>query len=149
MRNAEFGLGLLLALWLAATSSGAANAREQKSGTVEISQVQVGAVLGQTVGGGTLRFAGRSYPFNLGGLGAVGGGAPSITAAGEVYGLSDLSHFSGTYREDPGAGPSPTEVDRTVTLINEHGVRLRLQSRRPDARLRLGPTGARIRLDLE
>lgn len=149
MSDATLTARLILGLWLAMTTWTEVDAESLKSGTVEISQAQVGAVLGHTVGGGTLQFQGRSYPFNLAGLGAVGGGAPSIAALGEVYDLTSLSDFAGTYRERPRTESPPGEFDTTVTLINEHGVTLRLRSRRADAVLKLGPKGARIRLSLE
>ena len=152
MSDASSGRRLLMdlcGLWLVVAAPAVTVAQVEQSGTVEISQAQVGAVLGQTVGGGTLRFAGRSYPFNLAGLGAIGGGAPGVTAVGDVYDLDDLSDFSGTYRERAGTVSASADLDRTITLVNEHGVSLRLRSRRADARLRLGPDGARIRLNVK
>jgi hypothetical protein len=60
------------------------------SGSVSIHQVQVAFIGSGAVGGGTLYFRGRSYPFKLGGLGIGGIGISTLDAAGSVYNLRQL-----------------------------------------------------------
>ena len=53
------------------------------TGTVRIEQVQAGFIASGEVGGGTLRFQGRSYPITVGGLGIGSIGASrSVTTPG-------------------------------------------------------------------
>ena len=66
-------------------------------GTVELSQVQVAYIGSGSTGRGVLHHRGRSYPFNISGLGVGGVGASTIEATGEVYNLPDAARFRGTY----------------------------------------------------
>ena len=54
------------------------------SGSVNIHQVQVAFIGSGAMGGGTLYFRGRAYPFKLGGLGVGGIGISTIDAVGSV-----------------------------------------------------------------
>jgi hypothetical protein len=67
------------------------------SGSVNIHQVQVAFVGSGAGGGGTLYFHGRSYPFNLGGLGIGEFGVSTLDATGSVYSLRRLQGFEGVY----------------------------------------------------
>src|SRR5246127_320055 len=64
------------------------------SGSVNIHQVQVAFIGSGAVGGGTLHYRGRSYPFKLGGLGI---GVSTLDATGTVYNLRRLQDFEGVY----------------------------------------------------
>jgi hypothetical protein len=59
----------------------------------KIHQVQVAFIGGGAVGGGTLYYRGRAYPFKLGGLGIGGFGVSTLDATGSVYNLSRLQDF--------------------------------------------------------
>ncbi len=50
-----------------------------------------------SVGGGTLKYQGRSYPISIRAIGGGGLGAQSISATGKVYHLKSLAAFPGTY----------------------------------------------------
>ena len=67
------------------------------SGSVSIHQMQVAFIGSGAVGGGTLYFGGRSYPFKLGSLGIGGFGVSKLDATGSVYNLSRLQDFEGVY----------------------------------------------------
>ena len=81
------------------------------------------------VGGGKLTYKGEVHDFKIGGLTAgVNVGMSTMSAAGEVYDLTDLANFPGTY----------TILDASATvgggvgvlhLKNEHGVVMKLTSR--------------------
>jgi hypothetical protein len=61
------------------------------SGTLEMHQVQAAYIASAGGGSGTLFVNGEAFPFNVGGVGIGGIGASTITAAGDVYGLTQLS----------------------------------------------------------
>ena len=74
------------------------------SGSVNIHQVQVAFIGSGAVGGGTLHFRGRSYPFKLGGLGIGGIGVSTLDATGTVYNLRRLPDFEGVYGQEQVGG---------------------------------------------
>lgn len=76
------------------------------SGSVNIHQVQIAFIGSGTMGGGTLYFRGRAYPFKLGGLGIGGIGISTIDAVGTVYNLRRLEDFNGVTVRPAPAGRS-------------------------------------------
>ena len=111
---------------------------KKPSGTVVIDETQFAFILGGSVGGGKLMFEGQEYPFKVGGL-TVGAnvGVSKMSAAGEVYDLTDISKFPGTY----------TKLEASITLgggvgglrlKNENGVIMRLESRTQGLQLNVG-----------
>ena len=120
---------VLLATMLLMGSLALAADTKKPSGTVAIDETQFAFILGGSVGGGKLMFEGQEYPFKIGGL-TVGAnvGVSKMSAAGEVYDLTDISQFPGTY----------TKLDASIALgggvgglrlKNENGVLMRLESR--------------------
>jgi hypothetical protein len=99
------------------------------AGKVTIDETQFAFIIGGSVGGGKLDFQGKTYDFKIGGLTlGVNVGVSTMSAAGEVYDLKDVSKFAGTY----------TKIDTGFALAggvgglhlkNEHGVIMRLTSR--------------------
>jgi len=92
------------------------------SATVDLTEVFLS---GTGVGGGTLTFAGRRYPFTLAGelngLGALSG----IEGAGDVYNLTDASKFAGAYIQG-GPPVSVGSLPGEIWLRNTNGVIIRL-----------------------
>lgn len=72
-------------------------------------------------GKGTLYFNGNSYGFTSVGAGAGGTGAQEITATGEVYNLTKLSDFPGTYT-GPRSGLTLFKGKMHAKLTNDKGV---------------------------
>ncbi len=68
-------------------------------GTVTMQQVQVAYIGSGSGGTGTLYYQGGVYPFTIGGLGIGGIGASTLDAEGEVYKLTSLDHFPGSYAQ--------------------------------------------------
>ena len=111
---------------------------KKPSGTVAIDETQFAFILGGSVGGGKLMFEGQEYPFKVGGLTAgVNVGVSKMSAAGEVYDLTDIAKFPGTY----------TKLEASITLgggvgglqlKNENGVIMRLESRTQGLQLNVG-----------
>ncbi|MER2602506.1 MAG: DUF1134 domain-containing protein [Candidatus Competibacter phosphatis] len=129
---------VLLATTLWVGSLALAADAKKPSGTVAIDETQFAFILGGSVGGGTLTFHGKKYPFKIGGLTAgVNVGISKMSAAGEVYDLKKISKFPGTY----------TKLDVGIALgggvgglrlKNENGVIMRLESRTQGLQLNVG-----------
>lgn len=128
----------LLATTLLVSSLALAADAKKPSGAVAIEETQFAVILGGSVGGGTLTFQGKQYPFKIGGLTAGANvGISKMSAAGEVYDLKDISKFPGTY----------TKLDVGIALgggvgglrlKNENGVIMRLESRTQGLQLNVG-----------
>lgn len=92
------------------------------SGRVDLTELFLS---GTGVGGGTLTFEGRRYPFTLvgelNGLGALSG----IEGAGAVYNLKDVSKFAGAYIQG-GPPVSVGSLPGEIWLRNANGVIVRL-----------------------
>ncbi|HMQ13904.1 MAG TPA: DUF1134 domain-containing protein [Candidatus Competibacter phosphatis] len=129
---------VLLATMLLMGSLALAADTKKPSGTVAIDETQFAFILGGSVGGGKLMFEGQEYPFKIGGLTVgVNVGVSKMSAAGEVYDLTDISKFPGTY----------TKLDASIALgggvgglrlKNENGVIMRLESRTQGLQLNVG-----------
>jgi hypothetical protein len=95
------------------------------SGAVTMTQVFVSA---SGVGGGTLSFRGRTYPFTLVGS-LIGYGAIStMQASGEVYKLTDVSQFSGPWIQGTGSLAITAKANGEIWLENRNGVIMRLNA---------------------
>ncbi|MCB1823553.1 MAG: DUF1134 domain-containing protein [Candidatus Competibacteraceae bacterium] len=139
MKNVRKVTGsVLLATTLLVGGLALAADAKKPSGTVTIDETQFAFILGGSVGGGKLMFEGQEYPFKIGGL-TVGAnvGVSKMSAAGEVYDLTDISKFPGTY----------TKLDVSIALgggvgglrlKNENGVLMRLESRTQGLQLNVG-----------
>lgn len=114
------------------------------TGTVRIEQVQAGFIASGEVGGGTLRFQGRSYPITVGGLGFGSIGASRTVASGSVYGLKRASDFSGAYVQLKEGWAVGRQGRGSVWLRNDKGVTLRLATRRQGLQVSLGADGVLI-----
>ena len=137
-------LGLALALILGGTAAGE---DLKKSGTVRIEQVQVAFIGSGNLGGGTLKFGGKSYNFSVGGLGIGGFGISKMVATGNIYNLTDLKYFPGSYvqgRYGMAVGEASTGK---LWLKNSHGVVIELKADREGLALSLGGDAVYIDLD--
>lgn len=114
------------------------------TGSVRIEQVQAGFIASGEVGGGTLRFRGRSYPITVGGLGVGSIGASRTVASGTVYGLRNRSDFAGAYVQLKEGWAVGSQGRGSVWLQNDKGVTLRLDTRRQGLQLTLGADGVLI-----
>ena len=115
-------------------------------GRVTIHQVNVAFIASAAVGGGTLSFKGRSYPFKVGGLGVGGFGASRIDAAGSVYNLRQLADFGGVYLQVRSGWTIGDEGKGRMWLRNDHGVVMLLRAQREGLALSLGADGMLVRL---
>lgn len=113
------------------------------SGTVSIDETQFGFLVGGSTGGGKLTFNGETHDFKIGGLSVGNIGVSKMKATGEVYNLTDIAKFPGTY----------STIDASATVIkgagglrlkNKHGVILRLDTQSGGAQLSAGAGGVKV-----
>jgi hypothetical protein len=136
----------VLALVFTVTLHSVALAQEP-SGTVEIDEYQLAYIFNGNIGGGKLYFQGNTYDFKIGGVGIGGIGASHITAQGNVYNLTDVSQFAGTFAQ-AGVGISATNVGAGhLWLQNQNGVQLHLKASQEGLGLTTGADGVVIMME--
>ncbi len=138
---------VFLGLSLALTGAADAQTAKKPSGTVTIDETQFGFIIGGSVGGGQLTYQGKKHTFKIGGI-SLGAniGVSKLSAAGEVYDLTDLSKFEGTYAKLDGSITLGGGVGGTV-LKNEHGVIMRLQTTQEGVQFNLSANGVTVKLE--
>jgi hypothetical protein len=129
-------LAVALVAVLAASFSSAARA---DSGTVRISFIKAGWVIGGSVGSGTLTFQGRTYPLSIGGLsyGFTFGGSQT-NLRGTVSNIYRPSDIEGVYGA-AGAGATVIRGPQAIVLTNQKGAVLQVSGNQ---------TGLMVNLDL-
>ena len=137
----RFALFLFLAVFATTAMSGES---ATPSGKVSIQSRSIAAGIGVTWGDGKLSFKGKDYPFTVNGLSLVDWGIRA-TANGEVYNLTDVAKFAGTYVAAE-AGLTLAGGMSGMILRNSDGVVMRIHSTSRGARLQLGTSGLTIAL---
>ena len=133
-----------LFLFVAALASTAISGEARKpSGRVTMESKSIAAGVGVTWGDGRLTFNGKEYPFTINGLSVVDWGISRASASGDVYNLTDVSKFPGTYLAAE-AGFTLAGGVGGITMRNSEGVILNLRSTSRGASLTLGPAGLTI-----
>ena len=117
------------------------------SGMGVINETQFGFIIGGSVGGGELTFAGKTHKFKIGGM-SLGAniGVSKVSASGEVYNLKDLSKFPGTYVSLDGTVALGGGVGG-MKLKNEHGVIMRLQATTQGLQLNASSSGVTVKFE--
>lgn len=139
------GLAVGLSILLSALSAGAED--QKPSGSIEISQVQIAFIGSGNLGGGTLRYQGKSYSFTVGGLGIGGFGVSKMEAVGKVYNLKRLTDFPGAYVQGRYGYAAGESGGGQLWLKNPNGVVIELQTKRQGLALSLGGDAVYINLD--
>ena len=135
---------LALFLFVAALASTAISGQATKpSGRVTMESRSIAAGVGVTWGDGKLTFKGKDYPFSINGLSVVDWGISRASAVGDVYNLTDVSKFPGTYAAAE-AGFTLAGGAGGIAMRNSEGVILHLRSTSRGASLTLGPAGLTI-----
>jgi hypothetical protein len=116
------------------------------SGTVRISFIKAGWVIGGSVGSGTLTFRGRTYRLSVGGLsyGFTFGGSQT-NLVGRVSNISQPSDVAGVY----GAGSAGAAVLRgaqAIVLTNQKGALLELSGQQKGLIVNLDLSGLALSL---
>jgi hypothetical protein len=136
----QFALFLFVATLSTTAISGEAR---KPSGRVTMESKSIAAGVGVTWGDGKLTFKGKDYPFTVNGLSVVDWGISRATAVGDVYNLTDVSKFAGTYVAAE-AGFTLAGGMGGITMRNANGVIINLRSTSRGASLTLGTSGLSI-----
>jgi hypothetical protein len=116
------------------------------SGTVRISVLKGGWIVGASGGQGTLTFRGRQYPLSIGGLSAgLVFGASSTSLSGRVSNIRGPSDVAGTYAAIGGGGALGVGA-RVIQLRNEKGALLQLSGAQVGLMVNLDLSGMQIAL---
>jgi hypothetical protein len=116
------------------------------SGTIRISVIKGGWVIGASGGSGTLTFHGRQYPLSIGGVdwGLVFG-ASQTYLSGTVRNIRGPSDVAGVYAAG-GAGATVGSGVRAIVLTNQKGAVLELSGRQSGLMVNADLSGLAISL---
>jgi len=116
------------------------------SGTVRISFIKAGWVIGGSVGQGTLTFRGRTYPLSVGGMsyGLTFGGSQTYLH-GRVSNIYRPSDIEGVYGA-AGAGATIIRGPQAIILSNPKGAVLELSGRQTGLMVNLDVSGMALSL---
>ena len=118
----------LIALTALTGVSLASTARADE-GTIRISVVKAGWVIGGSGGSGVLNFHGRSYPLSIGGISyGIVFGASQTDLRGRVRNIRRPSDVAGVYGA-AGAGLAVGRGASAIVLTNQNGAILELSGR--------------------
>ena len=117
-------------------------------GYVWFSRKGLGLILGGSAGGGRIHFRGDDHTFRMTGIkfGAVGG-VGELKMSGEVYGLTKLEDFAGSYTETT-AGLSAIVGGGGVWLENDKGVKMNLKAEGKGVGIDLGVGNVTVKLGM-
>ena len=119
--------------------------KDQPVGKVTINDTQLGFIVGGSWGKGVLSYGGTDYEFKIKGLKLGTIGISKVSAVGDVYNMTDLSQFSGTYIAGQAGVAIAGGVGGTV-LQNQNKVHIKLSSTQKGASLNIGVDGITIEL---
>ena len=136
---------LLLLVMTALATNAISGESAKPSGKVSIQSKSIAAGIGVTWGDGKLSFKGKDYPFSVDGLTVVDFGISKASATGEVYNLTDVAKFAGTYVAGE-AGFTLAGGVGGMVLRNQDGVVMHVRSVSKGAKLQLGTSGLNIKL---
>ena len=123
------GIRIAFVALLGLVGAGVSSAALADSGTVYISVVKGGWIIGGSGGGGTLTFHGRRYPLSIGGVSwGLVFGASKADLVGRVSNIYRPSDVAGVYGA-AGAGAAVGVGARAIILRNEKGAVLELSGR--------------------
>ena len=117
-----------------------------EGGTIRISVLKGGWVIGASGGSGTLTFQGRRYPLSIGGLSAgFVFGASQTYLSGRVSNIRRASDVAGVYCA-AGVGVAVAGGVRAIVLRNEKGAVLELSGRQTGLMVNADLSGLAISL---
>ena len=129
-------------LGLVATTAATA---PRPSGTLSISTTSIAVGIGVNWGQGVLTTRGKRYTFELQGLEVGAVGMSKVQATGQVYHLGKVADFEGTYVA-VGADAAVGGGAGLLTMRNQNGVVVNLQSVQQGIKLTAGGEGINIKL---
>jgi hypothetical protein len=136
----------LFVLWVVFAAGDVYGQSPAPSGKISIESSSIALAVGVNWGDGRLIFKGkRQQMFAVDGLTLVDVGIAKATAVGEVYNLTDITQFEGTYLASE-AGFTPAGGMGGISMRNKNGVILHLRGDSEEALLQLAPRGVTIKL---
>jgi len=109
--------------------AGVSSAALADSGSIRISVVKAGWIIGGSGGSGTLTFHGRTYPLSIGGISyGIVFGASQTNLHGRVSHIRQPSDVAGVYGA-AGAGLAVGRGASAIVLTNQKGAVLELSGR--------------------
>src|SRR5262245_38675606 len=146
MSKVRASVRIAAVLFLMTFAASAISGESQKpSGKVSLESKSIAAGVGVTWGEGKLSFKGKDYPFSIDGLTVVDFGIARASATGDVYNLTDVSKFAGTYVAAE-AGFTLAGGVGGMVLRNQDGVVMHVRSTSKGAKLQLGTSGLNIKM---
>jgi len=115
------------------------------SGTLSIAMTSIAVGIGVHWGNGVLTTSGQRFTFAVQGLEVGGIGVSRVQAVGQVYHLRRVEDFAGTYVA-VGADAAVGGGAGLLTMRNQHGVVINLQSTQQGVKLTAGVEGITITL---
>lgn len=119
-------------------------AKEVPSATASFTGESVAVGVGYTWGKGVLTFKGKTYPFKVDGLSAVGIGVTKITGTGTIYHLKSVTDFAGTYATAGGGGSVGSKGQSSASMRNDKGVVMEFKAREKGVSVNLDLGGVHI-----
>ena len=138
------GLAMILSLVVGGPSAFAQQAK-QPVGKISIESTSIAAGIGVTWGDGTLEFQGKTYKFSVSGLSIVDVGISKASVSGEVYDLTKVEDFPGTFVAASIGFALAGGVGGTATK-NQNGVVVNLHSVTQGLQLKLAPQGFTVKM---
>jgi len=117
------------------------------AGLTAVAFVVRGLVDEGETGGGKLTYLGNTYEFRVTGLNQPDTDLTSLVSTGQVYNLTDLAHFPGTYGKARVAAVLADDAAGELWLENANGVVIRLDAKGAGQMLSMATGGVRVELD--
>ena len=140
------GLVLGPALLLGAQAAVAEENLGEPDCTIHLKRTEVSFIISIGGGRGSITCDGVTHSFRVGGLKLGGAGIAGSDASGEVYGLTTLADFNGTYSETK-AQATVFKGKNVLDLANSNGVRIRLHGTTEGLDLQLAGGGLKMTLE--
>jgi len=143
MRGARFFAAVIA---IGAILSSTVHAEDSKpDATLQLKQTSLAFILGYTWGSGTLQYKDKSYPVDVGGFSVLSLGIATAEATGEVYNLTKVEDFNGTYfaaaiEGTIGAGAG------AATMKNQNGVVIKLFTSTGGLNVKVSPEGVQLNI---
>jgi hypothetical protein len=115
--------------------------------TATFTSTNIAVGVGYSWGHGVLTYRGRTYPFTVKGLNALGIGASTMNGTAEIFHLRNLDDFTGVYGAAGVGGAIGTVGAVSAVLRNGKGVEMRLNTQSEGLELSLAISGVNIVLD--
>ncbi len=116
------------------------------SGTASFTGATVAIGVGFTWGKGVLTFEGKTYPFKVDGLSAIGAGITKISGVGTIYHLKSAADFAGTYGSAGGGASLGSHGQGSASLKNDKGVVIEFHAKEEGVSLNLDLSGVHIKM---